>query len=118
MYLYFVQGQTRVFCVTTFQVHSTTSHTRKQLCHINGAEVNKRIFLSFSPVFFRQILYIHILYVFIFQVYDSAVTKWCDLETPYPTTYVGISASVDFFVYFQGHITHNIGAYSLFAFQQ
>ena len=102
----------------TFQAHSSTSHTRKHLCHISGAEVNVRIFLSFSPVLFRQILYIHILYVFIFQVYDIAVTKWRDLETPYPTTYVGIAASVDFLVYFQGHIMHNIGAYSLFAFQQ
>ena len=101
----------------TFQVHSSTAHTRKQLCHIRSAEVNILIFLSFSP-YFPDRSYTHILYVFIFQVYDIAVTKWRDLETPYPTTYVGISASVDFYVYFQGHIMHNIGVCSLFAFQQ
>lgn len=66
----------------------------KYLCRTFSAEENVLLLsLSILPTGL-----IYTFYVFIFQVYDSAVTKWRDLQTLYTAMCVGISASVSFFL--------------------
>lgn len=75
------------------------TQVNKYLCRTFSAEENVLLLsLSILPTDL-----IYTFYVFIFQVYDSAVTKWRDLQTLYTAMCVGISASVSFFFYLQDH---------------
>lgn len=107
------------FCIQSNAPSRCYIHLKETVYYMSHKKTNiyvaypvlKNMCCSFLlPPFSGQIL---IYYVFIFQVYDGAVTKWRELETPYTAMCVGISATVHFFFTYKAIEFNNIVAFFL-----